>query len=97
LNLQSALVETEKDEIVLEKELREKMSGNVPEAQIGRQMKQLTLPWMRSFLTYDPAIALRHVTCPVLAIQWLARQTSSARPKSACHSHSACPKQTRRS
>jgi uncharacterized protein len=63
-----ALVETEKDEIVLEKELREKMSGTVPEAQIGLQMKQLTSPWMRYFLTYDPASALRHVTCPVLAI-----------------------------
>jgi len=63
-----ALVETEKDEMVLEKELREKMSGNVPEAQIGLQMKQLTSPWMRHFLTYDPGIALRQVSCPVLAI-----------------------------
>jgi uncharacterized protein len=63
-----ALVETEKDQIVLEKELREKMSGNVPEAQIGFEMKQLTSPWMRYFLTYDPAIALRQVSCPVLAI-----------------------------
>ena len=63
-----ALVETEKDENVLEKELREKMSGIVPEAQIGLQMKQLTSPWMRYFLTYDPAMALRQVTCPVLAI-----------------------------
>ena len=63
-----ALVETEKDDAVLERELREKMSGNVPEAQIGLQMKQLTSPWMRYFLTYDPAIALRQLTCSVLAI-----------------------------
>jgi pimeloyl-ACP methyl ester carboxylesterase len=62
------LVETEKDETVLEKELKEKMAGDVPEAQIGLQIKQLTSPWFRYFLTYDPAIALRKVTCPVLAI-----------------------------
>jgi hypothetical protein len=62
------LVETEKDEAVLEKELREKMAGDVPDAQIGAQIKQVTSPWFRYFLTYDPATALRKVTCPVLAI-----------------------------
>jgi hypothetical protein len=64
------LVETEKDQTVLEKELTEKMkqSGDVPEAQIGLLIKQLTSPWFRYFLTYDPAIALRKVTCPVLAL-----------------------------
>ncbi len=62
------LVETEKDQAVLEKELREKLTGDVPEAQIGMQIKQVTSPWFRYFLTYDPAIALRKVTCPVLAI-----------------------------
>ena len=62
------LVETEKDEAVLEKELREKMTGDVPDAQIGAAIKQLTSPWFRYFLTYDPATALRKVTCPVLAI-----------------------------
>lgn len=63
-----ALVETEKDPIVLERELKEKMAGDVPEAQIGMQIKQITSPWFRYFLTYDPATALRDVTCPVLAI-----------------------------
>ncbi len=62
------LVETEKDDAVLEKELKEKMAGDVPEAQIGLQIKQITSPWFRYFLTYDPATALRKVTCPVLAI-----------------------------
>jgi uncharacterized protein len=62
------LVETEKDEAVLEKELREKLTGEVPEPQIGAQIKQVTSPWFRFFLTYDPATALRKVTCPVLAI-----------------------------
>jgi len=63
-----ALVENEKDEMVLDKELQEKMKGEVPDAQIGMQIKQLTSPWFRYFLTYDPATALRKVTCPVLAL-----------------------------
>jgi uncharacterized protein len=62
------LVETEKDEAVLEKEMKEKMAGEVPEAQMGMQIKQLTSPWFRYFLTYDPTTALRKVTCPVLAL-----------------------------
>ena len=62
------LVETEKDQAILEKELKERMAGDAPEAQIGVQIKQVTSPWFRYFLTYDPATALRKVTCPVLAI-----------------------------
>jgi len=63
-----ALVESEKDKAVLEKELKEKLAGQIPEAQIGLQIQQVTSPWFRYFLTYDPATALRKVTCPVLAI-----------------------------
>lgn len=63
-----ALVETEKDDVVLQKELKEKMAGAVPEAQIGAEISQITSVWFRYFLTYDPASALRKVTCPVLAI-----------------------------
>jgi pimeloyl-ACP methyl ester carboxylesterase len=62
------LVETEKDPALLDPELRAKMSGDVPEAQIGMEIKQLTSPWFRYFLTYDPATALRKVTCPVLVL-----------------------------
>jgi uncharacterized protein len=63
-----ALVETEKDEAVLETKLKEMMAGEVPEAQMEMQIKQITSPWLRYFLTYDPAMALRKLTCPVLAI-----------------------------
>ena len=63
-----ALIETEKDQSVLAKELKEKLAGEVPDAQIGFQISQVTSPWFRYFLTYDPATALRKVTCPVLAI-----------------------------
>jgi fermentation-respiration switch protein FrsA (DUF1100 family) len=62
------LVETEKNNTVLEKELKQKLTGEVAEAQIGMQIKQITSPWFRYFLTYDPATALRKVTCPVLAL-----------------------------
>jgi len=63
-----SLVETEKNNAVLEKELKQKLTGEVAEAQIGMQIKQITSPWFRFFLTYDPATALRKVTCPVLAL-----------------------------
>ncbi|HEX3821259.1 MAG TPA: alpha/beta fold hydrolase, partial [Candidatus Sulfotelmatobacter sp.] len=62
------LIETEKDDAKLEKELRDKMAGDIPEGQVGAQIKQATSPWFRYFLTYDPATALRKLTCPVLAI-----------------------------
>ena len=60
------LLETEKDDAVLQKELKDKL--DVPEAQAGAAIKQLTSPWFRYFISYDPATALRKVTCPVLAI-----------------------------
>ena len=63
-----ALVETEKDPAVLEKKVREKLAGTVPEAQIGAEIQRATSPWARYFLTYDPATALRKVTCPVLVL-----------------------------
>ena len=62
------LVETEKDETVLEKEMKEKMAGDVPEEMMDVQIKQVTSPWFRYFLTYDPALALEKIKCPVLAI-----------------------------
>ena len=32
------------------------------------QLKSLTIPWMRYFLQYEPALTLEKVTCPVLAL-----------------------------
>jgi fermentation-respiration switch protein FrsA (DUF1100 family) len=61
------LVEQEKDETVLKDKLKAELKG-VPDAQFDTVYKQLTSPWYRYFLTYDPAVALRKVTCPVLAI-----------------------------
>lgn len=63
-----ALLKTDKDEATLDKKLREVMTGVVPDAQIEAQIEQITSPWFRFFLTYDPATALRRVKCPVLAL-----------------------------
>ena len=41
---------------------------SVPEEMIKQQTNQLTSPWMKFFLNYDPVIALKNVKCPVLAI-----------------------------
>jgi pimeloyl-ACP methyl ester carboxylesterase len=62
------LVEHEKDDAALEKELREKLAGKASEAQIGAQIKEVMTPWFRDFIVYDPAVTLRKVTCPVLAL-----------------------------
>jgi fermentation-respiration switch protein FrsA (DUF1100 family) len=63
------LVVKEKDNAVLDKELHEKLAADgMPEAQISAQIKAVTSPWMLYFLTYDPATALRKVTCPVLVL-----------------------------
>jgi fermentation-respiration switch protein FrsA (DUF1100 family) len=62
-------VETEKDPKALEQLLGVKLAAEgMPDAQIAVQIKMLTSPWVRFFLTYDPATALRKVTCPVLAL-----------------------------
>jgi hypothetical protein len=62
------LVETEKDDAVLEKELRAKLAGQVPDTMMSAAIKQLMSPWTRYTLTYDPATALRKVVCPVLVL-----------------------------
>jgi pimeloyl-ACP methyl ester carboxylesterase len=63
------LVESEKDQAALDRKLREKLvADGVPEGQITGQIRALTSPWYRFFISYDPAPALRMVKCPVLAI-----------------------------
>ncbi|MGD0735992.1 MAG: alpha/beta fold hydrolase [Terracidiphilus sp.] len=64
-----SLVETEKDPATLERLLAVKLAAaGVPDAQIAAQTKAITSPWFRYFLTYDPAVTLRKLTIPVLAI-----------------------------
>jgi dienelactone hydrolase len=63
-----ATVEKDKDDAVLEKDVREKLAGKVPEAQIGMQVKAVSSPWFRGLLVYDPAPTLSQLTCPVLVL-----------------------------
>jgi uncharacterized protein len=62
------IVARETDNAIAEKQLRELLGSTLPEAQVGAQIKQITSPWFRYFLVYDPAPALMKVSCPVLAI-----------------------------
>jgi dienelactone hydrolase len=62
------MVEAEKDDETLKKDLMKEFGDKIPEAQAAMQIRQATSPWFRYFLTYDPAIALQKVKCPVLAL-----------------------------
>lgn len=62
------LVKQHGDDALLQKQLRDELAGEVSDAQIGAAIKQLNSPWLRYFISYDPATALRKVTCPVLAL-----------------------------
>jgi fermentation-respiration switch protein FrsA (DUF1100 family) len=79
-----ALLKSENGADGLEKKVREKLAGLVPESQIEAQVKILISPWFREFIKYDPVSALSKVTVPVLAIngekdmQVMARQNLPA-------------------
>jgi fermentation-respiration switch protein FrsA (DUF1100 family) len=62
-----SLVEMEKDAAALKQKAKEKFPEAPAEA-LEPQIAALDTPWMRYFLTYDPATALRKVACPVLAL-----------------------------
>ena len=55
------------DEQALVKKMME-LNPALSAEQSRAQLKQFQSPWFRYFLTYDPAVALRKVKCPVLAI-----------------------------
>ena len=61
-------VENDKDDAVLQKDLRQILAGKVPDAQMDLQIKTVTSPWFRDILTYDPAPTLAKLTCPVLVL-----------------------------
>jgi fermentation-respiration switch protein FrsA (DUF1100 family) len=63
-----ALAKTETDPAVLHQKLHALLAPIMSEAQAGSQIKILESAWMRYFLRYDPAPALRKLSCPVLAL-----------------------------
>ncbi len=73
-----------------------KYAKRVPEPVIQnwqQQIHRLDSPWLKFFLTYNPASALEHVTCPVLALygendlQVLAQQNAPELEKALKHAH----------
>ena len=62
------LVKGDIGDVDLEKQLHEELGGEMTDAQIGAVVRQLNVRWLRFFLNYDPAQALRKVKCPVLAM-----------------------------
>ncbi|HEV2688317.1 MAG TPA: serine hydrolase [Bryobacteraceae bacterium] len=63
-----ALVKQQTDPAVLEKRLAELLTGTGGAAQVQAQIKQWTSAAFRKSLLDDPAVELRAVTCPVLAL-----------------------------
>jgi len=63
-----AMVEKEQDTAALRKQVEERFGAEWPKSMLDNQVTALSTPWMRYFLAYDPAAALRKVTCPVLAL-----------------------------
>lgn len=55
------------DPSVAAAELRKVLGGGSNEL-VEREIRRVTSPWFRFFLTYDPATALEKVKCPVLAL-----------------------------
>jgi pimeloyl-ACP methyl ester carboxylesterase len=63
------IVKREKDTSALEAALRERMTAlGLQPGMIDLQLKALTTPWYRYFVSYDPRPALAALTCPVLVI-----------------------------
>ncbi|MBN2591835.1 MAG: alpha/beta hydrolase [Sedimentisphaerales bacterium] len=64
------VLKNESDEKVLEGKIREMLLGRLANNSdlVESEMKKVTNPWFRFFLTYDPKPALMKVKCPVLAL-----------------------------
>ena len=63
-----SLLQAPADAASLDRKLRELLGGKVPERQIAGQIRQLTSPEFRRTMTYDPAVELKKLACPVLAL-----------------------------
>ena len=54
--------------VMKEDTISKRSEGMSDEDIIRQQVSQISSPWMSYFIKYDPAVALRKVKCPVLAI-----------------------------
>jgi pimeloyl-ACP methyl ester carboxylesterase len=70
-NLSSAAYKSKIDSVVyaqVRNMPKEALGGKTIEEVAQKNSQQLYSPWFRYFIAYDPAIALRKLTCPVLAL-----------------------------
>jgi len=58
----------ERDPAAVEKRLRDTLAGKLPESQINAQMRPWTSAAFRTAMSYDPALELKKISCPVLAL-----------------------------
>lgn len=58
----------DKDQATLENDVRQELTGTLPEAQIQLQLKMVSSAWFRDLLDYDPVPTLSKLTCPVLVL-----------------------------
>ena len=56
------------DAATLDQQLHTQFATILPANRVDAAVKIFSSPWFRFFLSYDPASALRHVTCPVFAL-----------------------------
>lgn len=63
-----ALLKQNPDPAAFERAAKEKFARQLPSTRGLAMIRALQGPWLRYFVLYDPAPALRKVTCPVLAL-----------------------------
>ncbi|MBZ9632225.1 alpha/beta fold hydrolase [Salegentibacter sp. LM13S] len=61
-------LESEELQSKLKEYFQQQFSGGLNENQMQALIQQLTSPWMRFYLSYDPALVLEKTTIPVLAL-----------------------------
>ena len=67
LKLKTALT-NELNDLISKDTISKLPNGMTQEEFVTYQVNQISSPWMQYFIKYDPADALRKVTCPVLAV-----------------------------
>jgi pimeloyl-ACP methyl ester carboxylesterase len=68
IDLVLAAEKSSTDPATFDQQLRTKFATLLPADRLDAAVKAFSSPWLRFFLSYDPAPALHHVTCPVLAL-----------------------------
>ena len=70
LKKQFDVIKNESDEKIIKEKIRAILKSKIGDNNelVERTLNQITSPWFRFFLTYDPRPILRQVKCPMLAL-----------------------------